>query len=80
MSKQYKTLLHAIDKLGPDAILKKVNEYEELVEALKLADATLAGSNMNIGLVEIKVKNAIAKADTKVESNNLNATKVTNWG
>lgn len=34
----------------------------DLLEALKLADATLLGANMNAGVVERKVKAAIAKA------------------
>lgn len=34
----------------------------ELLEALQLADAILSGANMNVSVVEKKVKSAIAKA------------------
>lgn len=39
----------------------------ELLEALKLADVTLAGANMDMKTVEKKVKAAIAKATTIAE-------------
>jgi len=34
----------------------------DLLEALKLADATLAGANMNLSVVQNKIQTAIAKA------------------
>jgi hypothetical protein len=37
-------------------------EVRNLLEALKLADAMLSGANMNISVVENKVRAAIAKA------------------
>lgn len=40
--------------------LKAVNA--ELLEALELADAALSGANMNMKVVERKVKDAIAKS------------------
>lgn len=40
--------------------LKAVNG--ELLEALELADAALSGANMNMKVVERKVKDAIAKS------------------
>ena len=39
----------------------------ELLEALKLADLTLSGANMNRSLVEKKVRAAIAKATGETE-------------
>ena len=36
---------------------------EELTEALKLADATLRGANMNLVVVERKVTDALAKVE-----------------
>lgn len=44
-----------------DAI--KATAAPELLEALKLAHAALSGSNMNMNVVEKKVKSAIAKAE-----------------
>jgi|APGre2960657373_1045057.scaffolds.fasta_scaffold178160_2 hypothetical protein len=39
-----------------------IAEVPELLEALQLADALLSGANMNVSVVEKKVKSAIAKA------------------
>ena len=45
------------------AELRRLHEVnQELLEALKLADALLWGANMNAVVVERKVKAAIAKA------------------
>ena len=45
------------------AELRRLHEVnQELLEALKLADAMLSGANMNAKIVERKVKAAIAKA------------------
>ncbi len=41
--------------------LYKLNQ--ELLEALKLADALLSGANMNVKVVEQKVREAIEKAE-----------------
>ena len=41
----------------------KVRANQELLEALKLADALLWGANMNAVVVERKVKAAIAKGE-----------------
>lgn len=43
-----------------DAI--KATAAPELLEALELADAALSGANMNMNVVQKKVKAAIAKA------------------
>ena len=44
--------------------LRRLNEVnQELLEALKLADALLWGANMNAVVVERKVKAAIAKGE-----------------
>jgi hypothetical protein len=37
------------------------DRIEELVEALRLADAALRGANMNMGIVEKKVRAAIGE-------------------
>ena len=42
---------------------EKVRVNQELLEALKLADALLWGANMNAVVVERKVKAAIAKGE-----------------
>ena len=42
---------------------EKVRANQELLEALKLADALLWGANMNAVVVERKVKAAIAKGE-----------------
>lgn len=42
---------------------EKVRANQELLEALKLADALLWGANMNAVVVERKVKAAIAKTE-----------------
>ena len=47
-------------KLEDYQALRKV--AEDLLEALELADAVLRGANMNMVVVEAKVKAAIAKA------------------
>lgn len=44
-------------------IVRACNAHYELLEALKLAHAALSGSNMNMNVVEKKVKSAIAKAE-----------------
>lgn len=48
----------------PDQIEKMV-ERDELLEALRLADAMLSGANMNKAVVERKVRAAIALATGK---------------
>ena len=46
------------------AELRRLHEVnQELLEALKLADALLWGANMNAVVVERKVKAAIAKGE-----------------
>ena len=48
------------------AELRRLHEVnQELLEALKLADALLWGANMNAVVVERKVKAAIAKGEQK---------------
>ena len=42
---------------------EKVRANQELLEALKLADALLWGANMNAVVVERKIKAAIAKGE-----------------
>jgi hypothetical protein len=51
---------HAIEIAKESRRLHEVNA--ELLEALRLADAALAGANMDMKAVEKKVKAALAKA------------------
>jgi len=52
------------DYLKAAAELRRLHEVnQELLEALKLADALLWGANMNAVVVERKVKAAIAKGE-----------------
>ena len=49
---------------GAAAELRRLHEVnQELLEALKLADALLWGANMNAVVVERKIKAAIAKGE-----------------
>lgn len=43
-------------------VVHAANSTIELLEALRLADAALSGANMNMDVVEKKVKSAIDKA------------------
>ena len=53
-----------IDRLG-ETVEKLKAQRDELLEALKLADAMLRGANMNAEVVQKKVEAAIAKAEGK---------------
>ncbi len=44
-------------------IAARYNAFPALLEALKLADAALSGSNMNMKAVERKVRQAISQAE-----------------
>ncbi len=46
-----------------EVIIKMRQQRNELLEALKLADALLRGANMNVKVVEQKVREAIEKAE-----------------
>ena len=53
-----------VDRQQAAAELRRLHEVnQELLEALKLADALLWGANMNAVVVERKVKAAIAKGE-----------------
>lgn len=49
-------------KANCEFVVKACNAHYELLEALELADAALSGSNMNMNVVQKKVKAALAKA------------------
>ena len=51
-----------IDRLG-ETIEKLKTQRDELLEALKLADAMLRGANMDSAFVQKKVEAAIAKVE-----------------
>ena len=53
-----------IDRLG-ETVEKLKAQRDELLEALKLADAMLRGANMDSAIVQKKVEAAIAKAEGK---------------
>lgn len=64
-------LNHAADNLCSEgwdkeaaAVRKAADEIERLREALALADAALSGANMNMKVVEKKIRAALAKEKT----------------
>jgi len=49
-------------EISAEFIVRACNSHYELLEALRLADAALSGSNMNMNVVQKKVRAAITKA------------------
>lgn len=46
-----------------DEVKYLLQEFDYVLEALKLADGALSGANMNMKIVEMRVRTALAKGE-----------------